>query len=112
MTPEAWGFFSVLTTTSGATLVGLSGLRSRIGKVDSKVDVVDSKADTAATAAMDTAKAIAPVSNGYAKHTTESLASLHTAVGDLRDMIVADRRLLVEHIAAHASSDLSKGRGG
>lgn len=112
MTPEAWGFFSVLTTTSGATLVGLAGLRLKLGNVDRKVDTVDGKADMAASTAKDTAKAIAPISNGYARHTTESLSSLHEAVTDLRDMIVADRRLLVEHIAAHASSDLSKGRGG
>ena len=49
----------------------------------------------------ETNEAIGPVANGFAGHTTESLAEITTSVGELRD-------LLVGHIADHASADLRR----
>lgn len=102
MSPEAWGFFSLLTTTTGGIGAMLIDLRSKVAKVDTKVDTVGDKADTAAIASAATALAVAPVTNGFAAGTTESLT-------ELRALVIETRGLMVGHIADHASAAVRKG---
>jgi hypothetical protein len=91
--------WSGLLLGQGVILTGLILTYLSTRSTRTKVDGVDSKVDTAAVEARKAARAVEPISNGFAGHTTESLSSLNESVTELRD-------LLIRHISDHASSDV------
>lgn len=92
---------SVILTGLILTYLATRTTRTKVDDVDSKVNSVDTKVDVAAVEARRAAKAVEPISNGFAGHTTEALDGLHQAIGECRT-------LLIQHIADHASSDVRR----
>ncbi len=93
MTPEAWGFFSVLTTVSAGTLVEL--IRTR-RKVESSSDAAGVAATAAAVAASEAADLARPDGPGF--------GDVLTRLSELRQGQVDIRRKLDRHIEDHASA--------
>lgn len=113
MTPEAWGFFSLLTTTSAATLIELVRTRKKVGAVDTKVDVVDTKVDVAAVEATKAAEMAAPTGNGFAHRTEGALGEILAKLGPIEtkiERIGAIEAKLDGHIADHAANDVRRSK--
>lgn len=102
MSPEAWGFFSVLTTVGAGTLVELVRTRK---KVEKSATAATHAAEAAVIAATDAADLARPTGNGFA---TVVLGNLR----ELKEGQLEIRRKLDRHIEDHASADVGARRPG
>ena len=100
MTPEAWGFFSVLTTVGAGTFVELVRTRR---KVEKSAPASQRAATAAATAAPEAAELARPTSDGFADIVLASLAELKAGQVEIR-------RKLDRHIEDHAAADVGSRR--
>ncbi|HST86293.1 MAG TPA: hypothetical protein VLL08_31435 [Kineosporiaceae bacterium] len=95
MSPEAWGFFSVLTTVGAGTFVELVRTRR---KVEKSATAAGAAATAAAVAATEVADLARPTGNGFAREVLTGLATLQSGQEEIR-------RRLDRHIEDHASAD-------
>ncbi len=95
MSPEAWGFFSVLTTVGAGTFVELVRTRRKVEKSASASELAANAAAEAATEAADLAR---PTANGFAPEVLTGLIELKVGMKEIGAKL--DR-----HIEDHASAD-------
>lgn len=95
MSPEAWGFFSVLTTVGAGTFVELIRTRRKVERSANASELAAAAAAEAATEAADLAR---PTANGFAGDVLGGLAELKAGQLEIR-------RKLDRHIEDHASAD-------
>jgi hypothetical protein len=114
VTPEAWGFFSVLTTTTSATVVQLVRLRRKVETSATTAQVAHSArasrmaAKAAARAAAEAADLARPTGNGFAGDVRLSLSEIKALIGELKEGQHELRQRLDQHIGDHAAADVRR----
>jgi len=98
MSPEAWGFFSVLTTVGAGTFVELIRTRKKVERAAGASAHAATAAVVAATEAADLAR---PTANGFAASVLSSLSELKAGQEHIS-------RRLDRHIEDHASADVRR----
>jgi hypothetical protein len=109
MTPEAWQAISAIVGTVGAvtSAVAVALITSQRGQVKRSADAAEAARDEA-TAAKDNT---APISNGFARKTTETLASLdrRSRAHEARLTWLTDA--LGQHLTMHGAADVLRRNG-
>jgi len=109
MTPEAWQAISAIVGTIGAvtSAVAVALITGQRGQVKRSADAAEAARDEA-TAAKDNT---APISNGFARRTTEVLASLdrRSKAHEARLTWLTDA--LGQHLTMHGAAEILRSNG-
>jgi len=109
MTPEAWQAISAIISTIGAatSAVAVALITSQRGQVKRSADAAEAARDEA-TAAKDNT---APISNGFARKTTETLAILdrRSKAHEARLTWLTDA--LGQHLTMHGAAEILRSNG-